>query len=293
MGELKVQDKEVVVPGEVLANGMDYLPGQGTYRHGDDIRALQLGLVSVDGRAVKLINLSGRYAPKSGDVIIGKVIDVSFSGWRVDTNCAYSAMLSVKDATTDYIVRGANLTEYLDLGDYVCVKVINVTSQKLVDVTMKGFGLKKLDGGRIIQVASSKVPRIIGKQASMVSMIKAATGCKVVVGQNGLIWVNGPIDRESYAISIIKKIESQSHVSGLTDMIKSELEAKFGPIPQLPPEEEYQPQQQYDNRERRFDRPQHDSRGPRRYNEGNYQRNDRPPREGNTGNPRRGRFYSE
>lgn len=289
MGELKVQEKEVVVPGEIVAEGMDFLPGQGTYRQGDVIRAQQLGLVSIDGRAVKLINLSGRYAPKTGDVIIGKVIDVNFSGWRVDTNCAYSAMLSVKDATTDYIVRGANLTEYLDLGDYVCVKITNVTSQKLVDVTMKGFGLKKLDGGRIFQVASSKVPRIIGKQASMVSMIKAATGCKIVVGQNGLIWVSGTIDRENYCIGIIKKIEAQSHVSGLTDMIKAELEEKFGPIPELPPEEEYQAQQQF-NGERRFDRP-HDSRGPpRRFNNNFRQERRDGPRDNN---PRRGRFYSE
>ena len=285
MGELRVKDKEVVVPGEILAQGMDYLPGQGTYRLGDDIRAEQLGLVSIDGRAVKLINLSGRYAPKIGDVIIGKVIDVSFSGWRIDTNCAYSAMLSVKDATTDYIVRGANLTEYLDLGDYVCVKVTNVTSQKLVDVTMKGFGLRKLEGGRIITVASSKVPRIIGKAASMVSMIKAATGCKIAVGQNGIIWVSGPLERENYAVAVIKKIEAHSHISGLTETIKAELEQKFGPIPELPPEEEHQPQP-FDHERRRFERPM-EGHGPRRFN--NYGRHDRGTRD----NPRRGRFYSE
>jgi exosome complex RNA-binding protein Csl4 len=31
---LLVKDKDVVTPGEVLAEGMEYLPSQGTYRKG-------------------------------------------------------------------------------------------------------------------------------------------------------------------------------------------------------------------------------------------------------------------
>jgi len=81
------------------------------------------------------------------------------------------------------------LTKYFDIGDYVMAKIINVTSQKLVDVTMKGPGLRKLKGGRIIQVNPYKVPRIIGKAGSMVTMIKDATGCRILVGQNGLVWI--------------------------------------------------------------------------------------------------------
>src|SRR3989339_460085 len=138
---LEVKDKDIVVPGEVLATGMDYLPAQGTYRKGDMIRASRLGLVNVDGRAIKLIALSGRYLPKQGDTIIGKVEDITFSGWRLSINSAYSAMLSMKDATSEFISRGADLTRYYELEDYVVAKIINVTSQKLVDLTMKGPGL--------------------------------------------------------------------------------------------------------------------------------------------------------
>ena len=91
----------------------------------------------IDGRTIKLIPLSGRYIPKIGDTIICKVIDVSFSGWRLDTNSAYSAMLSMKDATSEFIARGANLTQYYDVGEFLVCKIVNVTSQKLIDVTMK------------------------------------------------------------------------------------------------------------------------------------------------------------
>ncbi len=39
MGKLLVKEKEIVVPGETLAEGMDYLPGSGTYREGEKILA--------------------------------------------------------------------------------------------------------------------------------------------------------------------------------------------------------------------------------------------------------------
>ena len=225
MSNILVKDKEIAVPGETLANGMDVLPGSGTYRIGENIMANRLGLVSVDGRTLKLIPLSGRYMPKTGDTIICKVIDVSFSGWRLETNSAYSAMLSMKDATSEFIQRGANLTQFYDLGEYLVCKIVNVTSQKLIDVTMKGPGLRKLKGGRIIEVDPNKVPRIIGKAGSMVIMIKDATGCNITVGQNGLIWIDGEPVNELLAIQAVRKIEAESHTSGLTEKIKEFLES--------------------------------------------------------------------
>ena len=224
MSKIMVNDKEISVPGETLAVGMDVLPGSGTYREGEKVIANRLGLVMIEGRTIKLIPLAGKYIPKTGDTVICKVIDVGFNGWRLDTNSAYSAMLSMKDATSEFIQRGANLTQYYDLGDYIVCKIVNVTSQKLIDVTMKGPGLRKLKGGRIIEVDSNKVPRIIGKQGSMVMMIKDATRCNISVGQNGLIWIDGDPINELLAIQTIRKIEKESHMSGLTDKIKEFLE---------------------------------------------------------------------
>ena len=39
MGELKVKDKDIVVPGEILAVGMDYLPAGGAVRENESIIA--------------------------------------------------------------------------------------------------------------------------------------------------------------------------------------------------------------------------------------------------------------
>ena len=234
MSKLLIKDKEVVVPGECLAQGMDYLPGIGTYRDGDNTFASKLGLVTIDGRALKLISLSGRYLPKRGDTIIAGVKDIVMSGWLVDTESAYHAMLGMKDATSDFIQKGADPTKFFNFGDYIVCKITNVTSQKLVDVTLRGPGLRKLRGGRVIKANTNKVPRIIGKKGSMVSMIKQATDCKIIVGQNGVIWIQGEDPKlEILAVETIKKIEKQAHISGLTDKIKDFLEKKTGKKLQL------------------------------------------------------------
>ncbi|MBN2053226.1 RNA-binding protein [Candidatus Woesearchaeota archaeon] len=227
-GKLLVKEKDVVVPGEVLASGMSYLPGNGTYRLNDNIMANRLGLLVIDGKVLKSLPLAGRYLPRKYDVIIGKVIDILMSGWRLEINSPYSAVLPLKDASFAYIPKGADLTRYFELEDYAVVKITNVTSQNLVDVTCKGPGLHKIKGGRIIYVNTNKVPRIIGKKGSMVSMIKRATDCKVIVGQNGIAWISGEPEMEVITVNAIKMIEEHSHISGLTDKIKEYLEKATG-----------------------------------------------------------------
>jgi len=229
MSKLLIKDKEITVPGEVLAEGMDYLPGIGTYREGQTIRASRIGLVNIDGRAIKLIPLAGRYEPKRGDTIIGFIKEIIMSGWLIDLDSPYHAMLSLKDAGSEYIAKGADLTKYYTFGDYVVCKITQVTTQKLVDVTMKGPGLRKLYGGRIIKINTHKVPRVIGKKGSMVSMVKQATGSKVIVGQNGTTWVqNDDPKMELLTVKTIEKIAEESHISGLTDRIKKFLEKETG-----------------------------------------------------------------
>jgi len=224
MGKLLVKPRDIVVPGEIIAEGLDYVPSTGTFREENKVISSLLGMINIDGRVLKVIPLSGRYLPRVGDVIIGKIIDVMISGWRVDTNSAYSAVLSLKEGTTSFVQRGSDLTKYYDIGDYIVAKIINVTSQKLVDLTMKGPGLKKLNGGTIIKVNHTKVPRIIGKNGSMINLIKELTNCKIIVGQNGIVWIQGQPEEEVIVINAIRRIEKEAHLPGLTEKIKEFIE---------------------------------------------------------------------
>ena len=218
--------KTVAVPGEELATGMDYLPTNGTYRNGDSIIASRLGVLQIDGRLLKIIPLSGKYLPKRGDTIICKVVDITLNGWRCEINSAYSALLSVRDGSSEFIPKGADLTRYYQFDDYIVVQITNVTSQNIVDLSAKGPGLRKLGEGRILSIDPNKVPRVIGKAASMINMIKDATACRISVGQNGWIWLQGSPANELIAVNAINKISDESHIPGLTDRIKAFLEAE-------------------------------------------------------------------
>ena len=71
-----------------------------------------------------------------------------------------------------------------------------------------------------MRVTPTKIPRVIGKKGSMISQIKAATGCQIILGVNGVVLVTGKTpEDEDLAIIAIQKIEAESHTTGLTDRI--------------------------------------------------------------------------
>lgn len=228
MSNILVKEKDLVTPGELLAEGMDCLPGANTYRQNDQIYAKILGLVYFVGKVIKITPLCGPYVPKTRDKIIGKVIDITLNGWRVDTSTAYSAILNIKDATSRYVRKDEDLSKIYAIGDYLVVKIVNVTSQNLIDLAMREPGLDKVTGGRIIKINSQKVPRLIGKEGSMVNLIKAKTNCEIVIGQNGLVWIKGVPEQEYIAEQVVKFVEEKAHQSGLTEKVEQFLSQKGG-----------------------------------------------------------------
>lgn len=225
MGNLLVNEKNIVIPGEEIANGMDFLPSFGTYRDGESIIANRLGIVSVRNRVIKVIALNGVYMPQREDLVIGVVKDIGFSGWTVDIGTVNYVNLPVGEAVRDKVeLLKSDISKFYEIGDILITKVMNVTKSRIVQLSMRDHGLRKLQGGIIVRVVPQKIPRIIGKQGSMVGMIKEYTKCEISVGQNGFIWINGPADKMHITKNAIKLIEEKAHISGLTDKVKEFLE---------------------------------------------------------------------
>ncbi len=81
-----------------------------------------------------------------------------------------------------------------------------------------------LRSGRVVEVSYTKVPRVIGRAGSMISLLKSKLDVNIFVGKNGRIWINGKVEDEDLAVKIIKRIEQEAHTSGLTDRITKLLE---------------------------------------------------------------------
>jgi len=209
--------RTIVIPGEKIADGDNCLPGEGTEKRGDGIYSLRYGLAEESNNLVKIIPLSGVYQARRGNVVIGKVEMITFNGWVIDIGAAENAFLSLTEVPR--YVNKDNLEEVIDIGNMLVAKIWNI-NKRGVDLSIRSKGLGKIDDGLIIKVNSNKVPRIIGKEGSMIKLIKDETGCNITVGQNGLIWIKGnKIEDELFAKKAIMFVSDKSFVSGLTEEV--------------------------------------------------------------------------
>ena len=226
-----VENKDLVIPGQVLADD-EYYSGRGTFKENGKVCSSLMGLVSLRNKKLRVIPLKSKYVPKKGDVVIGKINDVRFSMWDVDINSPYSGILPAFEV---FGREKKELNKVYDVGDVLFLRVVDVDEIKKAKLGLKGRGMGKFKGGIIVDIAPTKVPRLIGKKGSMINMIKDKTKCKIVVGQNGLVWVKGDEDMEQLTKNIIHLIEAEAHTSGLTNKIKNKLYLAIDG--ELPPEE--------------------------------------------------------
>jgi exosome complex component RRP4 len=214
------EKKQVVTPGELLAEG-DYLPGENTYMEETKIYASRIGLVDLDNKRVNVVALRAFYVPKMGDIVIGTVKEVGFNGWTVDIKAPYTALLRASDVLSrPFKPQNDELSQVLNGGDLIVAKIASYDRAHDPQLTVGEPGLGKITRGQIMQVTPTKIPRVIGRKGSMISMIKQETGCQIILGLNGVILVTGKSPEfEELAMAAIKKIEEESHTSGLTDRI--------------------------------------------------------------------------
>lgn len=210
--------RKVVIPGETIVEGDNYLPGEGTEKRGNKVVALRYGLAEESNKLVKLIPLSGVYQPRRGNIVIGKCNLITFNGWVIDIGIAENAFLPLTE--TPRFVAKDRLDEVMKIGD-ICVVQIFSTNGRGIDLTIKSKGLGRIDEGIVFKINSNKVPRVIGKEGSMIKVIREYTNCNITVGQNGYIWIKGDkIDDELFAKRAIMFIAEKSFVEGLTEKVE-------------------------------------------------------------------------
>ncbi|MEM3613531.1 MAG: exosome complex RNA-binding protein Rrp4, partial [Candidatus Bathyarchaeia archaeon] len=190
--------------------------------------------VEYEDKKVSVVALRAFYIPRVGDTVIGTVVEVGFSGWTVDINAPYLAILRASDVLNrPFKPQKNDLTEVLDVGDLVVAKIVSYDRTHNPQLSVDEPGLGKITRGQIVKITPTKIPRVIGKKGSMISMIKQETGCHIILGHNGIILITGKsLEDEELAMMAIHKIEEESHTTGLTDrilqMIRKEKEKKGG-----------------------------------------------------------------
>ena len=221
--------RELVRPGDVI-DDTGAKAGEYAYSREGKVYAAVMGIKNVSPIGVSVIPLWGQYMPSAGDFVIGIVNDIGPSNWMIDINAPYPAPLHVSEVP--WKVEFGDTSRFLNIGNVVLLKILSVDESKKIQVTMNDSGLRKVEGGLLVEIAHSKVSRVIGKSGSMIQLLKSESGCRIFVGQNGRIWIDGEEDRAAVVADAIKMIEEKAQARDLTEKVKKYLESK------LPAEEE-------------------------------------------------------
>ncbi len=193
---------KIVVPGDLLDDKPVHI--EHAIIENDKTYATVLG--SYDEEKKRLVPLEGLWYPVQGDIIIGIVDEEKLNSYSVNLNAPYKGIIVSKFVETQ-----------LQNGDVVeaTVKEVDKTGTAVL------VRSRKLFGGKIIKAKPSKVPRIIGKQDTMLRQLSDGTKATIKVGRNGIIWMKG--GDVALATEAILRIQEEAHTPGLTDRIKEML----------------------------------------------------------------------
>ena len=194
---------EIVVPGDMILDKPIHM--ENTFIEDDKTYAAVLGVFDKEKKV--LIPLEGLWYPKHGELVVGIIIEEKLNSYVVDLNAPYKGILVAK-----YV------RDKLSVGDIIEATVKELDETKTV-VLMRE---RKLYGGKIIDVRPSKVPRIIGKNNTMIKQLTEGTKSTIIVGMNGRIWIKG--GDVALTTKAILRIQEEAHTSGLTDRIREMLE---------------------------------------------------------------------
>ncbi len=221
--------RQLVTPGDLLADD-GYFAGENTYKENGKIYASRMGLANFEEKRVYVVALKSFYVPMVGDTVIGRVEEVTLGGWLTDIRAPHIAMLRASDALErPFKPQKDDLPTLFDVGDMIIAKIVAYDRTRDPQLTILERGLGKITRGQVIEITPTKIPRVIGKQGSMVGMLKQETDCQIAIGQNGRILVSGKTpESERLAVMAIRKIEQEAHTTGLTDRVTEMLKKEKG-----------------------------------------------------------------
>lgn len=197
---------EILVPGdliedkELLKNNRFYISENNKY---------YCTLVSLYNN--RLIPLEGYWYPNIEETVVGIIKEVRNNVFEVDLSHFLRAII-INDFRNKF---------HFNVGDVIEAKVKAIENKKTIILIYP----RLLRDGMLIQTKPVKIPRIIGKNNTMINQISSFTKTSIIVGFNGLIYIKGA--NSSLAISTILRVEKEAHTKGLTENIKQILQKEF------------------------------------------------------------------
>lgn len=199
----------LVTPGEAIGASTGVRAGTGTLSQGENIIATRLGWVKELNGTVSVDPINAAYMPRSGDLVIGVVESVRNNLWFADVNGPFNGLLPMSLAPWKVEFGAARI--HMDVGDVMLARVQEVDEAHNVVLTMKGVGLRRLKEGMMSEISMNHISRLRGDGDSTLRALKEASDCRIIVGENGRVWVDGDAAGVSFMRQVLDLVRNGGH----------------------------------------------------------------------------------
>ena len=217
-GVEKGAELRLVTPGEAIGASSGARAGTGTLIDGDNIIATKVGWVKTNNGVTSVDPIHSAYMPRSGDLVIGVVESVRNNLWFADVNGPFNGLLPMSLAPWKVVFGAAR--EHMDVGDVMLARVQEVDEAHNIVLTMKGVGLRRLKEGIMCEISMNHISRLRGDNDSTLKQLKEVSDCRIIVAENGRVWVDGDSDGIAFMRGIIDLVKNHGHMSNFDESLE-------------------------------------------------------------------------
>jgi exosome complex component RRP4 len=187
----------VTVADTIPVNSEDgILKGHGTAEVDGEVVATVCGVVERVNKLVYVRTLRAKYKPETGDIIVGRVIEVAPKHWRLEINFSQDAVLMLSSMNLpDGIQRRRTALDELNMrsifeeNDVVCAEVRGFQHDGSLHLQARSQKYGKLEKGQLLSVPSYLVKR---RKQHLHNLEEF--GIDLIIGCNGFIWVGEHVE---------------------------------------------------------------------------------------------------
>lgn len=183
-------DSDIMTPGELITDDPVWMRGHGTYFLENKTYSSVAGTVSKVNKLLSVIPLKSRYAPETGDHVVGRIAEVSNKRWKVDIGGKQHAILMLGSVNLPGgILRRKSESDELQMrsflkeGDLLNAEVQSLFQDGAASLHTRSLKYGKLRNGMFVEVPNSLIVRSKNHTHNLPGNIT------VVLGVNGYIWL--------------------------------------------------------------------------------------------------------
>jgi exosome complex component RRP4 len=109
--------------------------------------------------------------------------------------------------------------QHMDVGDVVLARVQEVDECHNVVLTMKGVGLRRLNQGAVETLPVQHIDRIRGDNNENLQRLREACDCRIMVGENGRVWIDGSLAGIRWARKAVHALASTGHRTDVNELL--------------------------------------------------------------------------